>query len=98
MHVTLDVKAAELQRFHGVMAEAVAILESHGWKLLNALVQRTGRLNTVIDIWELDSFEHFDVGLKAFIADPRFVAIKTALDETVLTETIVFAAKAPYAH
>jgi hypothetical protein len=50
----------------------------------------------VIDLWELEDFVHFDRGLKSFIADPRFAAIKAALDETVQSETIVFADRADY--
>ena len=96
LHVTLEVKASGLARFNAVMAEAVPILESEGWVLFAALVQRTGRLNTVIDVWRLDGFDHFDAGFQAFIAHPRFAAIKAVLDETVLSETIVFASAAPY--
>ncbi|HWA63309.1 MAG TPA: NIPSNAP family protein [Caulobacteraceae bacterium] len=96
LHVTLEVKAAGLARFMGAMGEAVPILEAQGWKLAGAFVQRTGRLNTVIDLWELDDFGHFDRGLKAFLAHPSFAGIKAVLDDTVLSETIVFADKAPY--
>ncbi len=98
LQATLEVKASELARFNTVMVDAVEILERQGWKLLNALIQRTGRLNTVIDIWELESFEHFDMALQAFAADPRFPDFKKALDEAVISETLVFAVKAPYAH
>lgn len=97
LHVTLEVKAAGLPAFCEVMGEAVEILEERGWKLAGAFVQRTGRLNTVIDLWRLDDMNHFDTGLKAFLAHPRFAAIKAVLDETVISETIVFADEAPYA-
>ncbi|MBS0408587.1 MAG: NIPSNAP family protein [Proteobacteria bacterium] len=95
-HVTLEVRAAGMAKFMAAMGEATPILEGHGWRLAGAFVQRTGRLNTVIDLWELEDFGHFDRALKAFIADPRFPAIKAVLDETVLSETIVFADRAPY--
>jgi hypothetical protein len=98
LHVTLAVRAAGLGAFCAVMAEAVTILEAEGWRLAGAYVQRTGRLNTVIDLWELDDMNHFDRGLQAFAAHPRFAAIKAVLDETVECETIVFARPAPYAH
>lgn len=96
IHVTLEVKAAGFTRFVETMGQAVPILEGLGWKLTGGFVQRTGRLNTVIDIWELEDFEHFDRGLKAFVAAPGFLAIKAALDETVTSETIVFADRLPY--
>ena len=96
LHVTLEVKAAGMGRFLAAMAEATPILEGHGWKLAGAFVQRTGRLNTVIDLWELEDFGHFDRALQAFIGHPRFPEIKAVLDDTVNSETIVFADKAPY--
>lgn len=96
LHVTLEVRAAGMSKFMAAMGEAVPILEGHGWRLAGAFVQRTGRLNTVIDLWELEDFGHFDRALQAFIADPRFPPIKAVLDETVLSETIVFADRAPY--
>jgi hypothetical protein len=97
LHVTLEVKAAGMTAFCGALAEAKTILEAEGWSLAGAYVQRTGRLNTVIDLWELADMNHFDRGLQGFVAHPRFAEIKQVLDETVNRETIVFAAKAPYA-
>lgn len=96
LHVTLEVKASGLASFIETMGEATSLLEGWGWKLHGAFVQRTGKLNTVIDVWELENFAAFDAVLKKFVAHPRFPAIKAVLDETVNSETIVFADKAPY--
>ncbi|MBS0274205.1 MAG: NIPSNAP family protein [Proteobacteria bacterium] len=96
LHVTLEVDAAGMARFIETMGEAVSLLEGWGWKLQGAFIQRTGKLNTVIDVWELENFAHFDLGLQKFRVHPRFAAIKKALDETVKSETIVFADRAPY--
>ena len=96
LHVTLEVEAAGMARFVETMGEAVALLEGWGWKLHGAFIQRTGKLNTVIDVWELEGFDHFDRGLQKFRVHPRFPAIKKALDETVKSETIVFADRLPY--
>lgn len=98
LHVTLEVKAAGMAAFCGALGEAKTILEAEGWSLTGAYVQRTGRLNTIIDLWELEDMGHFDRGLKGFLAHPRFGDIKKVLDETVNSETIVFADKAPYAN
>jgi hypothetical protein len=72
------------------------MLESWGWKLTGAFQQRTGRLNTVIDIWEVEDMNAFDSVLKRFASDPRFPALKAVLDETVERETIVFADRISY--
>ena len=97
LHVTLEIHAEGLPRFLEAMGTtAPPFLESQGWRLAGAVVQRTGRLGNVIDLWELDDFQHYDRALKAFMADPAFPAFKDLLAETVISETVVFADKASY--
>src|SRR6185369_2486491 len=73
LHVTLEIHAAGLGRFlEGMEKTAVPFLETQGWRLTGAFVQRTGRLGNVIDLWELDDFQHYDRALQAFMADPAF--------------------------
>lgn len=91
------IHAAGLARFmDGMGKTAVPFLERQGWRLAGAWVQRTGRLGNVIDLWELEDFQHYDSALKAFAADPTFAAFRDMLAETVISETVVFADKAPY--
>ncbi len=96
MHVTLEVKGAGLQRFLAAMADAKPVLESAGWELVGAFVQGTGRLNTVIDLWRLRDMNHYQDAMATVREWSGFPAFKQALDECVLSETIVFAAKASY--
>ena len=97
LHVTLEIHAAGLARFLDAMDKtAVPFLEKQGWRLAGAFVQRSGRLGNVIDLWELDDFQHYDTALKAFQADPGFAAFAGMLAETVISETVVFADKASY--
>lgn len=99
LHVTLEIHAAGLPRFlEGMEKVATPFLEKQGWRLAGAFVQRTGRLGNVIDLWELDDFQHYDKALKAFAADPAFPAFHAMLAETVISETVVFADKASYMH
>jgi hypothetical protein len=97
LHVTLEVHAAGLARFmEGMGSVATPFLERQGWRLAGAFVQRSGRLGNVIDLWELDDYQHYDRALKAFAADSSFPAFREMLSETVISETVVFAEKAPY--
>jgi hypothetical protein len=96
LHVTLEVHAAGMAKFCALMEELVPIAESVGWKLKGAFVQRTGRLNNVIDLWELDDFNHFDRGIQAIAQHADSARLLSTLAETVASETIVFADKAPY--
>ena len=97
LHVTLEVSAAGLGRFLDVMSKtAVPFLEREGWRLAGAFVQRTGRLNTVIDLWELDDFQHYDRALQKLRADDCFPALSATLADTVISETVVFVDRASY--
>ena len=97
LHVTLEIHSAQLGRFmDGMATTAAPFLERAGWRLRGAFVQRSGRLGNVIDLWELDDFQHYDRALTAFAADPAFPAFRAMLDEAVISETVVFAGAAPY--
>ena len=99
LHVTLEIHAAQLARFlEGMQKTAVPFLEREGWRLAGAFVQRSGRLGNVIDLWELDDFQHYDRALKAFAADPAFAGFKAMLEDSVISETVVFADAAAYMH
>ena len=99
LHVTLEVHAAQLERFlEGMREVAVPFLEHEGWRLAGAFVQRSGRLGNVIDLWELDDFQHYDRALMAFGADASFPGFKKMLEEAVISETVVFCNAASYMH
>lgn len=96
-HVTIEVASAGFARFLAAMPQAVEFLEREaGWRLAGAFIQRTGRLNTVIDLWELADMNQFDRGLQLLLAAPFYPAFQQVLNEAVLKETIVLAQKAPY--
>lgn len=97
LHVTMEVREGALGAFNTWMAKAVGLLEKQGWKLESAFIQRTGRLNTVIHIWELESFEHFGTGGRGYSKEPEFAEVRAKLDELMLSETIVFMSRSPYA-
>jgi hypothetical protein len=96
LQATLEVRAAGFVRFCETIGEIVPIVEAAGWRLDGAYVQRTGRLHTVIDLWELEDFNHLDRGIEAIRNHPRAAALQEALADTVISETLVFATKAPY--
>ena len=97
LHVTLEIHAAQLERFvEGMGNVAVPILERQGWRLAGAFVQRSGRLGNVIDLWELDNYQHYHDALAVLAADPAFPAFKAMLDQAVISETVVFAAPLAY--
>ena len=97
LQATLEIEGAGFARFTDMMGEAVTILEAVGWKLDAAYMHCTGRLNTVIDVWLLEDYNHYDRGLQTLMSHPRYPAISKVLGETVRNETLVFLQKFSYA-
>ncbi|WP_179045763.1 NIPSNAP family protein [Sphingobium lactosutens] len=64
-----------------------------GWKLLGCYEQRVGRLNTIVDLWELTDYNHFTQAFAAYRSDPDYPAIRILIDECVEQETLVFLEK-----
>jgi hypothetical protein len=93
---TIEVKGSGFAAFSGAIGEMIPILESVGWRLASAYSLRTGQLGTVIDIWELDDFNHMNVGMAAIAQSPRFPQIQAVLQDTILKETLCLADKLTY--
>ena len=67
------------------------IMEGSGsWRMAGCFVQRTGRLNTIVDLWEMDDYSDFAATYAAFRAHPDYPEIRVLLDTFVETETLVF--------
>jgi hypothetical protein len=93
---SIEVRAAGFSRFVEVMSEVVSIAQAAGWKLASAYVTRVGQLNTVIDVWELEDFNHMDRGMRALAQHPRFPAIQAVLHDVIVRETLTLADRLTY--
>lgn len=96
MQSTLELKGGTLPQFSEALARLVPIVEAIGWKLRHAIVQTCGRLHTVVDVWELDDLNHYELGLGALMSHADFPAIEKVLIESVQKETVVFGRAASY--
>ena len=92
----IEVKAGQFERFKAVMAETQACVVAAGWKLTGAFMHRTGQLSTVVDIWELDDFNHMNTGMAAVAQHPEFARISATLAEVVVKETLTLADRIKY--
>lgn len=61
-----------------------------GWHMLGCFTQRTGRLNTIVDIWGLDDMGHFDRAYDIFRSHADYPEIRVLLDTYVEQETLTF--------
>lgn len=70
--------------------ELIPIMEAQGWKLIGCYTGKTGPINTIIDLWELEDMEHFRRAYDGFMAHPSFPSIRQRLDAYVAEETLTF--------
>jgi len=94
---TIELRGEHVELFCRNMQERLLlIVEGIGWKLIAAFMQSSGRLNTVVDIWQLDDMNHYERGLHALTTHPDYQVIAAAIALSVERETIVFMNRAPY--
>jgi hypothetical protein len=93
---TIELRAEHVESFCQVMRRIVPIVEAAGWKLLDAFMQSTGRLNTAIDTWELPDMNHYELGLQTLMTHPEYAELGAVLACAVERETVVFMNRAPY--
>jgi len=96
LHVTLLLRQGKLPVFRDAMKIAQPIAEAAGWKLRDAFVFRAGRLNTVIDVWELEDMNHYDRGMSALQRSPKFAELQAKLADSVESETVNFCDRLRY--
>jgi NIPSNAP len=80
LQYSATLKAGRLQDFVSVLTSLTPIVAKYGWKLLGSYATVLGRLNTVIDLWELPD----ETAVQAAMADPEVA--KHALRFGELTE------------
>jgi hypothetical protein len=93
---TLKVKYGQQPKFYEVMGHLKAVLEKAGWKLVGAYQSAIGRLNTVIDLWEINDPNAVPFTLAVASRDAEFVRWAAHLPELVEEEVLQIMTKVPY--
>ena len=93
---TLKVKYGQQRRFNEVMSHLKPPLEKAGWKLIGAYQTAIGRLNSVIDLWEVNDPSAVTETLAAASKDPEFAKWAAQLPELVEEEVLQLMSKLPY--
>jgi quinol monooxygenase YgiN len=70
---------------------APTILKKHGWKLVGSFATIGGRLNTVLDLWELPEAN----ALERALADPDFQQYAAEIASIVEDEVLSISTKLP---
>ncbi len=93
---TLKVKYGQQRKFYEVMSHLKPVLEKAGWKLVGAYENAIGRLNTVIDLWEIEDPNALPSTLAVASKDAEFVRWARHLPELVEEEVLQIMTKVPY--
>lgn len=94
---TLELSYSGVQTFFEIAPLVRSLMEKRGCKMLHAMLQDTGRLNTIVHIWELRDANQYFEAVTSLKTDPAFAEILAALSRSVVDERLVFAQETPYA-
>ncbi|HET8612459.1 MAG TPA: NIPSNAP family protein [Sphingomonas sp.] len=94
---TLELSYAGVARFFEVAPKVRALMEANGVRMLHAMFQDVGRLNTVVHVWEMADADAYFRAVDALRAHEDFPEIVAGLAAAVVDEKLVFASDAPYA-
>ncbi len=96
LHVTLKIRQGKMGLFNATLKEMVPVLEGEGWQLVGAWVTSIGRLNTVVDLWEMPDANAVASVLGAVGKHPEMRRWAAQLAESVEEETLQVMVKTPY--
>lgn len=86
LHVTLKIRPGRLNEFCTLMSKLKPVAEAGGWKLLGSWTTLIGRLNVVVDIWEIKESSQVQSVFEAFFAHPKWPEWERQLGEYVEDE------------
>src|SRR5437588_10965578 len=67
LQASIKLRAGKLSDFTSLLNTLTPVVGRHGWKLLGSYASVVGRLNTVVDFWELPDA----TALQAALSDPE---------------------------
>jgi len=91
LQASLKLRAGKLPDFISMLNSITPLLSKHGWKLLGSYASMVGRLNTVVDFWELPNPN----AVQAALSDPEFAKFAPQIHEIVEDEILTLMTKLP---
>ncbi|WP_250504218.1 hypothetical protein [Caballeronia sp. AZ7_KS35] len=92
MHLHVQVKlrmGASFGRYKEVIRLAKPVFERHGWRLTHSFATVIGRVNSVVNIWEVPSAASVESGL----FDPELASALPLIREVVEDEVLTLMTK-----
>jgi NIPSNAP len=91
LQASIKLRAGKLPNFISLLNTLTPVVGKHGWKLLGSYASVIGRLNTVVDFWELPDA----TALQAALSDPEMAKYAPQISEIVEDETLALLTKLP---
>ena len=91
LQASIKLRAGKLQEFVSLMNSLTPVVGRHGWKLLGSYATVVGRLNTVLDLWELPN----EAALHAALSDAEMAKHAPRIAEIIEDETLSTLNKLP---
>jgi NIPSNAP len=96
LHVTLKIRQGKMHQFCELMPRMVSEAERHGWKLLAAWSNIVGRLNVVVDLWEIADANSIPKQFSHLLALADWPQLEQRLAECVEDEVLQVMGRLPY--
>jgi hypothetical protein len=91
LQASIKLYPGKQQDFIALLNSLTPVLAKHGWKLVGSFATFAGRLNTVLDLWELPNPN----ALQAALSDPEMQKAAPRISEIVEDETLTILTKLP---
>jgi hypothetical protein len=92
LQASIKLHPGKLQDFISLLNDLTPILNKrHGWKLVGSFGGMVGRLNTVVDLWEVPDAN----AVTALLADPEFAKWGPRIAGIVEDEVLTILTKLP---
>ncbi|MGE0820985.1 MAG: NIPSNAP family protein [Candidatus Binatia bacterium] len=91
LQASIKLYPGKQQDFINLLNSLIPVVGKHGWKLVGSYATFAGRLNTVVDLWELPDPN----ALQAALSDPEMQKAGARISEIVEDETLTIMTKLP---
>jgi hypothetical protein len=91
VQASIKLHPGKLHDFTNLISELLPVVGKHGWKLVGSFATLVGRLNTVVDLWELPN----EAAIAAAMGDTELQKQATKIAEIIEDEVFTVLTKLP---
>lgn len=91
VQASIKLHPGKLQDFTNLINELLPVVSKHGWKLVGSYATLVGRLNTVVDLWELPN----EAAIAAAMGDTELQKRGARISEIIEDEVFTVLTKLP---